>query len=711
MRLVPPMKLRPINVSRRKQLDDHKHIVLNRVEGEHPKLLSMGFVPDRVPDVPERLEFGSLQGVRAFRPAGTFGDTLHPDAREFFDAEELAAPQAEPRQVPVLNRLAYQHIDCVPDSEHGALVGFQTEAQEKADIEHNKKLHDRAEKRKRRAIRAGYKVATDLVTIDPAAAEKAAAEREKWANIRRETAAETSDRLRYGFFTHSCKVAGEVVEKFAEFLGEGILRSGLGSPSLARMAALYPKVESLRAGYDKTALLTTTSKLFALDCPYVELNKKVAGCIVVELDVVLRVEEFRNALLEILGPHRMPNLMVGRISASGFLVRPHLLWILRTPVWNEPYRESADPLTGEVSTSGDPRCKTKPIAKVGFIQRGLTQLLLPLGADPACRNVWKPKNPLSPFWTTIITNDDCWHDLGDFDQIKGWPRNVDEAAMAETAAKMRAEATGASPSASNLAWNTVSQVIQPMARKALATQQADFVAAGKSIETLAAWFDAQVRPVVEAQIGQSAGLDRILGRQCAFAARWCLGKVSRRRKTKARGRDRDLITEGKTVEERCEAAGTRTAEHTHGVAMWKLCQELAVAMMAGSVDKTAFIKRIALVSPSMAYDRWDEACASLGIEFRDGAHRYIAKPTTGPSEKLSTSSEQVRAIVYGPSAVDSTSSAPAVPGHPVRTDDPPLRDPVTRCEAAGPPDPPWSTCASPPADVRQHADSCVLDPA
>jgi hypothetical protein len=139
----------------------------------------------------------------------------------------------------------------------------------------------------------------------------------------------------------------------------------------------------------------------------------------------------------------------------------------------------------------------------------------------------------------------------------------------------------------------------------------------------------------------------------------------------------------------------------------ELAAPQAEAMMAGSVDKRAFIKNIALVSPSMAYGRWDEACALLGIEFRDGAHRYIAKPTTGQSDPLSTSSEQVQATRPGPPATDSTSSGPAVPGHPAKTTEPPHPDAVTRSEAAGPPDPPWSTHASPPADVRQHADNRI----
>lgn len=469
------MRLRPVTVSRRKRLDLHAVLVRsalerhdrefadrdpngNAVQRFNARLHAMGPDVERMPDVPDPIETGSEQGIKIFRPI-TVADGLHPEARAFFADDELSDVVNEARAVPVLNRLDYKHFDYVENSEHAALVGFQTEAQEKADRAHQQKREAQAAKRKRRAER--HKVAVDLAEpVDQDEAKKARAEAEKWAGRRREHNAEVSDRLKYGAYYPGGKVADHQYGPTWEFLGEGVLRSHL-DPSLARVAALYPTAESgnLRAGHDKTALLTTTCKLFALDAPYVELNRKMAGCLVVELDSVLRIEEFRASLLEILGPYRMPNLIVGRISKSGFMVRPHLIWILKTPVWYEPYKEWTDADTGEVRSSGREDCKTKPIAKFHAVQRGLTQLLLPLGADPACWNVWKPKNPLSLFWTTVVANGDCWHDLGDFDQIKGWPEKVDEAAMAETAAKMRAEAAGATATASNLAWNLCSHVI------------------------------------------------------------------------------------------------------------------------------------------------------------------------------------------------------------------------------------------------------------
>jgi len=718
------MRLRPINKSRRSQLAEHEDSIRWRLEAHDLKLadrhgdsviqrlnkrLFEETLPAGMPDVPER---GSLnmQGVRIFRPV-TMESTVHPDDHKFFDAGELAAVIDEAKPVMVLNRQSYRHFDYIEGSEHDAMVGFQTEGQEKADRDHQKKIEDRRAKNQRRAKRAGYKLAEDmaagLVTEEEAA--EALKQGQKFADIRRDHSAEVADRINFGFYyPGGGKIAGEICGQVFEFFGKGIYRSRLGSPSLARTAALYPTVKSgLRAGYDKEALYDSTCKLFALDAPYVELNRKIAGCIIVELDSVLRIEEFRLKLLEILGPDRMPNLMVGRITAAGFLSRPHLIWILKNPVWYEHYQEWTDSKTGEIQSAGDKRCKLKPIKKYNHVQRGLTQLLLPLGADPACHNIWKPKGPLSPFWTTIIANDDIWHDLGDFEQIKGWPERVDEHALEEAAATMRADATGAMPTPSNLAWKVIGHVIEPLARLQLGVRDQDFITAGKQgVGALAAWFDQHVRPSVERELGPSDGLDRIMSRRCDFAARYCLDKLKKPRR-KGRGRDRDLILASMTTKQRRKQSCDRTGEHRHDVMMCRLKEEIKVGMMVGSIDKAAFLKRIALVSKSAAYEHWDEACASLGIEFRDGAYRKKAKPTT------CNNTNPAPALPARPAfqASDSTNSTLHSTGHQVQTTDPSPPDPCNQRSTAGPADQPWPNHAVGPAGACPDPVSRVLEPA
>jgi hypothetical protein len=265
------MRLRPVNLSRRQKLAVHEHsaywqwqdhdrgLADRHGDGPIQRLNARLFaetLPPYLPDVPEH-DIGSWQSVKIFRPV-VFGDRLHPDAREFFEPDELAAVEDKAALTNVVCPGGYRHFDYVDDSEHAAMVGFQTEGQEKGDREHQAKIDKRNEKRKRRAERAGHKVAQYLAEpVDEYEAKKARKEAEKWAGVRREHSVEIRDRLRFGFFypggsaTGGGKIAGEIVGKFSEFFGEGILRSRLGSPSLARMAALYPRVGDLRAGYDK----------------------------------------------------------------------------------------------------------------------------------------------------------------------------------------------------------------------------------------------------------------------------------------------------------------------------------------------------------------------------------------------------------------------------------------------------------------------------
>jgi len=471
------------------------------------------------------------------------------------------------------------------------------------------------------------------------------------------------------------------------------------------MAALYPRASSgLRAGYDKGAILSSTCKLFALDAPYVELNRLIAGCIVVELDSVLRVEEFRIRLLEILGPRRMPNLIVGRITASGFLSRPHLIWILKKPVWYADCFTEVDPKTGEITKRGK---KTKSVKKYHAVQRGLTQLLLPLGADPSYHNIWKPKCPLSPFWTAIIANDDVWHELGDFDLIPNWPRKIlDDYAMTKVAATMRADAIGDLPTPSNLAWQVIGHLIEPLARLQLSVRGDDFIAASKNgVDALSAWFERQIRDDVEREVTPGGSLDRLMKQRCDFAARYCLKKLDKPGRRKVRGRDRDVISGEMTLEQRQKKAFARTAAHRSAVFLWNLQKEMYVAIQAtGQIDKTEFIKNLDTVGKSAAYKHWDEACKRLGLEFREGAHREKARPITGekviasPALPVSQSMDFVRSpSIFAGQQVQTAEIVPPDPGYQLST--------------AGPSEQQRSTYAARPAAACSDTVNRVLEPA
>src|ERR1700675_1477752 len=121
------MRLRPLNKSRRTQLSEHESMLRSRLDqhdrgladrhGDGPiqRLNARLFaetLPANLPDVPERTELGSLQGVQIFRPV-IFGDTVHPEGHQFFEPDELAAVEDEAAPVQVLNRIEYRHFDYV----------------------------------------------------------------------------------------------------------------------------------------------------------------------------------------------------------------------------------------------------------------------------------------------------------------------------------------------------------------------------------------------------------------------------------------------------------------------------------------------------------------------------------------------------------------------------------------------------------------------
>ena len=635
------MRLRPLNTSRREQLDEHSCLVGSALSyhdrqyedrhGDGPiqrinaRLHAMGPSDDNLPSVPERFELASSQGVKIFAPI-TMADTVHPDAREFFAADELDAVIDEAFEKPLLTADCYRHFDYVgAGSEHAGMLGFQSEAQEKGEIEHQKKVDDRNAKLMRRAKAAGYKVEHDLADpVDEAERIAAAKEAKKWSELAKSLKAEIRDRYRYGFFHKGGKaVAGDHYDPFCEYFGENVLRSHLGSPSLARFAQIVPKARRMRVGADKEALLSTSSKVMGLDAPYVEFDRKRACAVVVELDTVWQsAAALWLKLLEILPIHMMPNLIVARYTRDGLFARPHLIWLLKpgAEVWTDLPGEWTDD-DGVVHGTGDKRCKKRPVKFFRAVQRALTALLIPVGADPACRNVWKPKNPLSPFWTTVVANDDYWPILKDFLTVPGFDLAVDEHAMAEQAATMRGAAAGATSTTSNLAWKVTGNVIEPLVRMSLATREPAFIAAGQAIDTLAAWLEAKVRPIVEAEIGPSAGLDRVLSRRCLFAARYCHGKTGKPRRKRNKGRDRDVFFEVDTPKNRKKAAGMRSAAHRRAMSVYNLRKEITVALWTtGAVTKTDFIKTVDTVSKSTAYECWDEAIDGMSVEFRDGHH-------------------------------------------------------------------------------------------
>jgi hypothetical protein len=768
------LKLRPLNISRRSLAADFQHdaeCAVNRVErryadrhGDGPiQRLNKRFYDDAMADDGCELpawtdalpRVGSEQAVTIFRPI-TMAETIHPDAREYFDASELSDVIEKAAERRVGSPGLYRHVDWVTpeggESSHGELLGFMSEAQERSDIAHKAKVDARRDKARKRAERAGLKFQEVQALGDPVAIaemEKARENAKKFANITRDLKREVGDRMKYGFYHAGEKrlggnvpVAGDLYEEFHEYFGPACpYRSKLGSPSLARMAALYPRKGMVRGGNDKEALLETTSKLLALDSPYVELNRMWAGCITIELDSVWRsAAELRAKLLSIFGARMMPNLIVGRYTRDGLFARPHLIWILKVPVYYNAFREWTDPNTGEVKSVGDEDCRTGPIGKYHAVQRSLVSMLLPLGADPGCFNIWKPKNPLSPFWSTIIANDDHWASLDEFRHIEGYPKRApSEAKMNDLAHKMREAAAGEAPVTSNLIWVTAKKEITQLVSRGRCGYDLDFRrAADQGVEALAAYIENTVRPPLEAALGDSDALDRALAKHCPHHARvYRAMRHKIRKNTKIttnedgeqvrrnawRGRDsaffvmtpeiddgvdddRRAEIEAEIRETECtkrrEHAGAQSAASVGANTYWWFAKCVIAWLGEGGTRDWLEFKNNAHYDccEKTARKYWSRVMDALGPEGKAGDVRYIARPFIGKNvpQDLPSDVQQVTSSIV-PCHPDSRSQFDC-------SDPPPNHrwSMVTPHDPCRPPDPAWQT------DAASSARAC-LEPA
>lgn len=783
--------LRPVNLTKRRQSAEHQASVESAVRLRNTKIAAAQGVRRRLLEVSELTDWagrsieaplrnmGSEQRVLVLKRT-TLGATMHPDDRDGFSDAELAQVVDDSSEGIVLDPDYYRHVDRIPGSIHRHMLAFQSESQEKAqaafDAKRKKnaeKLERRAERHKKGLAKRGVKVETEAVAVNEADKKKAREQAEKFASKHREQAAESSDRLDHGFLlAYPGIYAGDHYEPFHEFLGKGVLRSHL-SPSLARFAQIVPRKGLIRSGYDKGALFATATKLIALDCPYVELDTTRHCCIVVEFDTVwASAAAFRLALLTLLPAKMLPNMIVGRMTRSGQFARPHCIWYLNPKVvlpdgktrdacvWNDMYRETTDAVTGEVKTSGNPDCRLGPIKKFRAVQRGLVAHLLPLGADPSCWNIYKPKNPLSPFWTTLVANEDFWPELDDFIAIKDFSMKVDEADLARRGAAMRAEAAkkiGEIMKPSNLMWATIGQEIEPMVAKMLRIRDLSFLdAAYKGVETLTQWFDDRVRPQVEAEIEACASLDKMLDGRCAFAANYCIDRMAKsgsrhvhafkvgkgkkaaavdgeieskpkRKRLRPVNRGRDDSLKVKTIvaadgterrltkEELDQANGERSGATRTAVTLWNMCVDLHVAGItvdemrsATRARKAEIIKGLCQVSPSFAYDRWDEAIDMLVADLASANSAKVRKDKKqdlSPAQTINLPSPTLALSALG----EAFEAVPA-PATTARTIEPPWLDPADVPPEGGLLDHRGSTCASGPVAMLGDAVNRAPEP-
>lgn len=406
------------------------------------------------------------------------------------------------------------------------------------------------------------------------------------------------------------------------------MRSHDGSISTALFASRLPKEHRLKWGADKGKLLDydmTQRKIFILDSPYIELDPRRLGCLVVDLDTNWESEDaLRKALLDILGPMRMPNLTVYRWSEDGTeMESPHLLWLL--PPRDENGRD------GAVGTGGK---SNQGIVKFFHaVQRALVAKLAPIGADPGHHNSLKIKTPLSPFWCLLV-------DDSNFVSLSGWnkflPMNVSEEEIKRLAVTHQVAATEGVPfRQSDHAWRTVFELIMAAKKTATATRDRTHGAAKRSYGAYYDWLLSKIEDEAIDLLGDNAVTRSILRKQIDYRA------IHRNTRLQSavfnRGRDRKANRAVKaTIKQKREFAGTRTRDRQRVESVAAVAAAIMQTLDSGvPFVKAEIIANVKTVSRSVAYDRFDEAVEDVRDAIRYTALLNTVSPSTpSPAPKV-----------------------------------------------------------------------------
>lgn len=211
------------------------------------------------------------------------------------------------------------------------------------------------------------------------------------------------ERLEFGYRRRGYKeLSGHQVGPVRE---EGLRSETLKSKAGELFVAAVPRKQDLRSNWGKGTLERLHQKLFSLDEPYVEGNRKFLGFLRIDTDRIwASVEEcclFYRLLARDGKIACEPHFLVGLKLDDGRFIRPHAIWMLPrgSAVWNEPGKQG---------------WKRGPVDLFHSVYFGLCDALLEAGADagaPAASQ--QVKCPLSPEWHTVCPQDICFPDLSE----------------------------------------------------------------------------------------------------------------------------------------------------------------------------------------------------------------------------------------------------------------------------------------------------------
>lgn len=211
------------------------------------------------------------------------------------------------------------------------------------------------------------------------------------------------ERLELGYRRRGFKeLSGHQVGPVRE---EGLRSETLKSKAGELFVAAVPRKQDLRSNWGKGTLGRLHQKLFSLDEPYVEGNRKFLGFLRIDTDRVWNSVEECCSFYRLLAYDGKiacePHFLVGLKLDDGRFIRPHAIWLLPrgSAVWNEPGKQG---------------WKRGPVDLFHSVYFGLCHALLEAGADagaPAASQ--QVKCPLSPEWHTVCPQDVSFPDLSE----------------------------------------------------------------------------------------------------------------------------------------------------------------------------------------------------------------------------------------------------------------------------------------------------------
>ncbi len=185
----------------------------------------------------------------------------------------------------------------------------------------------------------------------------------------------------------------------------GLRSQTLNSAAAKLFVAAVPKARDLRTNWGKGALAKIGVKLFSLDEPYIEGNRKFLSFVRIDTDRVWdSYEQCVDFFRQLAHDGKIacePHFLIGLRLRDGKFMRPHAIWMLPygSAVWNEP---------------GKAGFNRAPVDLFHSVYYGLNNALLEAGADAgAPATSQQVKNPLSPEWFTVCPQDSYYPDLSE----------------------------------------------------------------------------------------------------------------------------------------------------------------------------------------------------------------------------------------------------------------------------------------------------------